>query len=180
MSSARVWLFRTLVMVATGLMFLSWFMPWWTARVPIMGTDPLLLMYPYGLKHFVPASLIPYFEESIPPFWLTIVAFVFIVADIAALLFSLFLKGKWGKLLLGGAGLGYIGFSAIAMIYAWISVSSQGLAFIGSSPIPFIFHTPTMVATLEPWFFIAQGVGLLCIALALLRDRITGKPKLSA
>ena len=177
MSSSRLWLFRGLVVVAAGLMVTSFILPWWSASIPIMKLDPALLMYPYGLKHFLPTSLVPYFKDYIPPFWLTIVAFVFIVADIAVLLLSLFIKGKGGgKLLLGGAGLAYIGFSTIAMIYAAISVSSQGLSFIGRSGIPFVFHAPTMVGTLRFGFFMALGAGVLCIILALLRNKITGKP----
>lgn len=180
MSNTRIWLFRGLVVGATGLVVASFFLPWWKASIPLMKLDPALLMHPYGLEHFLDQSLLPYFEKYIPPFWLTIVAFIFIVVDAIAILLSISIGGRRGKLILGGAGLAYLGFSAIAMIFAAISVSNAGLSFLGRSPITFVFHAPSMIGTLQYGLFIALGAGLLCIILALLRDRIIGKPKISA
>jgi hypothetical protein len=85
------------------------------------------------------------------------------------------------QVLIGGVGLSYILVVIIAFIVASIRVREiYGMHLIGTT---FISFEPPYESNVETGFrfgyWLAWGVGLLCIALALLRDKIIGKAKLN-
>ncbi|MBX3560161.1 hypothetical protein, partial [Chelatococcus sp.] len=48
--SARIWLFRALVVIGAGLMLWSWFSPWWSAKISdLVGSDHIVL-HPWGVE----------------------------------------------------------------------------------------------------------------------------------
>ncbi len=49
MSNARVWLFRSLILIAIGLLFVSWFLPWWKCTTPAM--EGWVRIRPWGLEN---------------------------------------------------------------------------------------------------------------------------------
>jgi len=177
MSSSRVWLFRGLVAVAASLLVVSFIMPWWSVDVSRVG-DNVVTMYPYGLRNELGPEA-GYITGSEPPFLLTVVAWAFLAVSVGLLLYSMCLKGKRGKLLLGLVGLAYIGFTVTATIYAAISTGAYEMSMIGASSVTVSGIPGDVYASFQPGYYLAYGVGLLCIALALLRDKVTGKPKLN-
>ncbi len=178
-NSLRHWFFRILIIIAAALIIISFVIPWWKAAVIDLRIDPAMQMHLYGLEVLLEPDLWAYIDEYVPPFWLTLLAFVFIVVDIGAIILSMFIrKEKWGRLLLGGAGLAYLIFGGIALVYAYFKMDGLGLSFIGRSSASFIYHNPTMEGTLLIGPYIALAGGLLCIVLALLRNKITGGNKI--
>ena len=48
-SSARIWLFRILVVAVAGVMLVSWFLPWWSADIEMLGYN-IIQIRPWGLQ----------------------------------------------------------------------------------------------------------------------------------
>jgi hypothetical protein len=111
---------------------------------------------------------------------------------ILALLASLFLIGKqgrfgkfnfkWTKLLVGGVGLSFIGVAVIAAITIAIRAKS-----LFDAPLQgyFYMHLDEPFNTggetnFQPAYWMAYGVGLFCILLAILSDRIIGRAKIKS
>lgn len=182
MGSPRLWLFHSLVVAAAALMVVSFTQMWWACNISLLPVENVVRIYPYGLKHDL-GSFASYIVGAEPPFWLPVAAWVFLAVSIGLLLYSMWLKGKWGKLLVGGVGLAYIGFAVIATIYAAISTGEFDISLLGTSHVTIQYgHAmgASVDASFQPGYYMAYGVGLLCIALALLRNKIIGKPKLNA
>ena len=188
-SSWRVWLFRSLVAVAAGLMLVSFIMPWWTANLDVMAEikDPIRI-YGHGLQHNL-VELRQYIETDETPFYQTVLAWVFIAASVGLILFSIWLKGKKGRWLMGGIGLIYIAYVAIA-VFVVISgrLGELGIQLQGPTFVPGYLHPEAMTGgvpyganmhtTLRFGYYLAYIAGGMCIVLALLRNIITGRPKL--
>jgi hypothetical protein len=45
----RNWVFNGLVLIITGLLILSWLMPWWSCDVWALGINDAVVIHPYGL-----------------------------------------------------------------------------------------------------------------------------------
>jgi len=194
MSRFRVWLFRGLVGIAAGLMVTSWILPWWACTITEVGFAPVARIYPYGLwlDTEVIGGYIHYLKGAEMPAFFTPLIWTYLGLCIALLLSSLFVKGKTfnlgkfrfslPKVLIGSVGLSYIVFSVLAVVVAAIRTGAyfgtplQGYFLINLGE-PFVSDAYT---SLEFGYWLACGVGPLLIVLALLRDRIIGKAKLSA
>ena len=179
MNRSRVCLFRSLIIVAIGLMLLSWFMPWWTCDILGLPLFNAVTIHPWGLSNIL-GEWIDWIVDALPPWWLSVIAWIFLPSCIGFLLYSLGMRGKKGKLLLGGVGCAYIAYAVAAVIYAAISTGDFGLSLQGYSFIHEDMGVPwetAVYAKLLPGYYLAHGVGVLCIVLALLRDRIIGKDK---
>ncbi len=180
MGSLRLWVFRGLVAVAAGLMMTSFIMPWWDCHIYHWSVQiPPIIIYSYGLRHTLVtyAGLIAADET---PFYQTVLAWVYLAASVGLILFSTWLKGRKSKWLLGGAGLVYIAYAAIAVIWIAIRTGDFGFSMQGWSTSYHQNQTINAFASLRFGYYLAHASGLMCIALALLRDIIVGKPKLSA
>jgi len=191
MSKSRVWLFRFLIVAATGLFIVTWFLPWWHAEVHVTQINNVWI-YPWGLVQ----QLEPDAEGMVAgvsqlPFWMLPLLWAYFAIVIVTLLSSLFIGDKEVKLSkyqfnLGKLMIGIAGFSLIAVAVIMVVYTSMRLEGLGEFAIPLqgerVFHGGYLVGMrsesgLQPAYYIAHGVGLLLIALAFLRTKIIGKPK---
>jgi hypothetical protein len=183
MSSFRVWLFRVLVAIAASLMIASFIMPWWIAEIThkiMVGLHGIIEVYSYGLSHNL-VELAYYVAADETPFYQTVLAWVYLAVSAGLILFSTWLKGRKGRWLLGGTGLIYIAYAAIA---AFIVIANRtgdfGISLQGWSTFESLEQqTVNVFTSLQFGYYLAYAAGGLCIALALLRDIIVGKPRLS-
>ncbi len=185
MRSSRVWLFRSLVAVIASMMVTSFTMPWWIANLSGVATEDTVItitlrIYAYG---FYPAEFpFPFvgslLAEDVTPFYQTVFAWIYIAASVGLILYSTWLKGRKGRWLLGGTGLVYIAYAAIAVIWIAIRTGYFDLPLQGSSSIIQLDTQFSVEANLPFGYYLAHTSGLMCIALALLRNKIVGKPKL--
>jgi hypothetical protein len=185
MSSSRVWLFRGLVIVAAGLMLLSWFMPWWSADSSgDLELKNAVIIHPYGLEQNM-GEFAVYIAGSEMPAWFAPVAWTFLGICIAALLLAAWIENKdvrligrnvnLSKLLVGVVGFLYIFAAVLAVIVAAIRTADYGLTLQGHTDFE---RGPARIgvdASAQFGYILAYGVGLLCIALAFLREKIVGQ-----
>jgi hypothetical protein len=185
MGSWRVWLFRGLVAAAAALMVTSFTLPWWianfseTAGVPGTGN---IWIYGWGLRHNL-SQLAGYIAEDVTPFYQTVLAWIYIAVSVGLIFFSTLLRGRKGQLLLGGVGLIYTSYAAIAAFLvianrtASFGIPLQGLSQqVGGGGVVelTIFYIRT---NLRFWYWLAYAAGGMCIVLALLRNTIIGKSR---
>ena len=182
MSSSRVWLFRGLVAIAAGLMLASFIMPWWTADIFSstleINMKDAIRIYGHGLQHDL-IELREYIIQDETPFYQIILSWIYLAASVGLVLFSPWLNGKKAQWLLGSIGIIYITYVLIA-VFIIITGRLGELGFIleGYNYWP---GTPGASAgirsSLRFGYYLAYTAGGMCIALALLRGIIVGKPK---
>jgi len=185
MSRARVWLFRSLVLVSAGLMLLSWFLPWWGVSVPAYSPKDVVVIHPWGLEQDL-GPFAGYIHGSEMPVWFAPLMWIYLVICIALLLFSLLAKEKavsLGKfklslpqVLIGGVGLSYIFAVVIAVIVIAIRAGDFNTPLQGYTYIDLEEIGSGAWTSLRLGYWLACAVGPLLVALALLRNRIIGKP----
>lgn len=178
MSSFRVWLFRGLVAIAAGLMITSVVMPWWIADV-VPDTETVsrftIKVYQYGIPRDLGSE---YISADITPFYQTVLAWVYIAVSVGFMLYSTWLRGRKGRLLLGGIGLIYIAYAAIA---AFVVIANRAAVYgvpLQGNVVQFELAFINIDTSLLFGYYLAYAAGGMCIALALLRNIIVGKPKL--
>jgi len=175
MSIYRVWIFRVLVAVSASLAIVSFIGPWWSAIITSELVTPgissfVVNIYQWGIPES-PGS--EHFITDVTPFYQTVLAYIFLAASIGFIFFSTLLKGRKGKWLLGSIGLIWIGYAAIAAIWIAIRTGDYGISLQGVS----LIQQPgeaEITASLRFGYYLAYVVGVMCIGLALIRDRITG------
>lgn len=184
MDSFRLWLFRGLVAIAAGVMVISFTMPWWTANLAEVPIEDSIRVYGYGFFHelagvylYPDIPLEGYLNPYETPFYQTVLAWVYLAASVGLILFSTWLKGRKGGWLLGGIGLVYIAYATIAAIQVAIGSGNLDISLQGVSFIPPREQYVEVYASLRLGYYLAYAAGGLCIALALFRNRITGKLK---
>lgn len=188
--SWRLWLFSALVAVAVSLMVVSFIMPWWTANIfAEEGTNitDAIRVYGHGLEHSL-AQLRSYIIEDETPFYQTVLAWVYLGVSTGLVLLSIWLKGRKGSWLLGGIGLIYIAYAAIAAFvviagrFNEVGLSMSGVGFSLQGWNSFYIEAAggggSMYSTLRFGYYLTYAAGLTCLVLALFRDKIIGKPKL--
>ncbi|NVM23351.1 MAG: hypothetical protein HWN68_16395 [Desulfobacterales bacterium] len=176
LSNRRVWLFRGLVAIAAILILVSFIMPWWICTISEVPAKDPIRIYGYGLRHSL-VELRSYIEADETPFYQTVLAWVYLAASVGFLLYSTWLKGGKGRWLLGGIGLIYVAYATIAVTWIAIRTGDFGISLLGWSSRTYTFVVVSHFASLQVGYYLAHGAGLTCIALALLRNKITGKPK---
>jgi hypothetical protein len=180
MSNSRVWLFRGLVVVAIGLMLVTWFQRWWNLDIYEIDKG-WMRIYPYGLRHNIPAEYYTLSGGAADlPAWFTPLAFVFLAACIVGLLLSMWLtRRREGKWLLGAVGVAYFFVPVVMAIVATIKLAPVDIPLQGRAFYSLGGYFESQVCSRLEWaWYAAFGVGLFCIVLALLRDNIIGKPEL--
>jgi hypothetical protein len=192
MSSSRAWFFRGLVILGTAMILVSWFLPWWAADIIRAQMDDAVIIYPYGLYNNMGDYFVQIQNFTGMPVWFTPFMWAYLGVVVVLLLFSLFLKEKKvniGKLkssrqqlIIGGAGLSYLVAAAAAVIVIWIRAGDfYGLRLQGFTLMSFEESMITGVQSgLHIGFWLACCTGVLLVVVALLRNKIIGKPKLSA
>ena len=192
MSRFRLWLFRGLVVMASGLMLLTWFIPWWNCN--IFATEGIIMnavqIYPYGLVNNL-GYLDTYIKGSAMPVWFAPLMWAYLGLCIALLLFSLFARERtihFGrlKLLLPQLLIGVIGFSYIVVVILAVIIAAirtgdfYGTHLVGKTAFEVTgFVKGYVSAGLQFGYWLACAIGPLLIILALVRNKIIGKPKLS-
>lgn len=178
---------RGLVLVVAGLMVVSFIMPWWTCT--IVGETAIfenaVTIYPYGLRCDL-AGFTAYTSGADMPVWFAPLMWTYLGVCVVFLLLSLFVKEKMfnlGKfrlslpqMIIGGIGITYIVVVVLAIIIAAIRTGDfYGTHLIGHSYF-FVseFVQGDVYAGLQFGYWLACGVGPLCIALALLSNKIIG------
>jgi hypothetical protein len=165
-------------------MTISWFMPWWGLDVPKLGIHDGVVIYPYGVH----LSLGPYAYlvrgELLPGFFAAFVWAYFGIC-IAVLLYSLWVKDKelrvsgrdikLSSLIIGLVGASYVICVVTAAIIMAIRTGDFGVHLLGVSLLGPADSQWEVYSGFRIGYWLACGVGPLCIALALLRDKIIGK-----
>lgn len=188
MSNTRLWLFRLLVVVGVGLMLLSWNMPWWTCTIHELGKD-IVKIYPYGLEQNL-GEWASYASGADMPAFFAPLMWLYLGIAILALLVGAWIQDKTITLLgrkidLSRWMVGLVGFSyVVAAVVAVIVISIRAQGFFntplqGYFTIDFSEMHSAGISTLTLGYWLAWGVGLFLIALALLRNKVVGKPGLT-
>jgi hypothetical protein len=190
MGNSRIWLFRGLVIIAIGLLLVSWFLPWWSAQIAAINvTDPIVI-HPWGLEMNMAGMeyLMPTNAEM--PGWFAPIMWLYLGLAIAALLIGAWIKDKsicllGRKLNLSRWLIGIVGFSYIivviaAVIVAAIRTGDFGINLLGKTFVSMShFAASNVYSSLLFGYWLACAVGPLLILLALLRNKIVGKDKLT-
>jgi len=186
MSNSRVWLFRGLVIVAAGLLLLSWFLNWWSADIETVSIKDAIVIHPYGLVDKTGISIL--IGVTMPSFF-TPLMWTYLGLVVAALLIGAWLKDKnvslfrrkfnLSRWLVGIVGFSYIVVVVLAVIVAAIKTGEVGgLHLLGRTFIRYSKDFQSWVdAKLLFGYWLACGVGPLLIVLALLRNKIIGRTK---
>jgi hypothetical protein len=185
MSKSRVWVFRVLVIFAIGLMVLSWLLPWWSSHASgeQLNQRNVATIHPYGLSQNL-GTYSGYIRGSDMPAWFAPLMWTYLGICIAALLYSSWrgekefkigrFKPNLSELLLGIVGFSYIIVAILAVIVAAIRTGDYygthllGMTLVQEHPVVFV------EGVLRPGYYLACGVGLMCIILASLRGKIIG------
>lgn len=195
MNTARVWIFRALVLIGIAAFAYSFFQPWWIAHTEssVAGIHDVII-HPYGLDG---GGLEGYFallpgggaEVSVPAFLIIFIWVFFGVALAALLLGIIFNKGTiplFGKRLnisrwaVGLVGIVYILVCVAAMLFAMPKVAALGMPFVGNAWVHVgefaMWKIELDVTAWIPFgYWLAIGTGVYLILIALLRNKIVGK-----
>lgn len=195
MNTARVWIFRALVLIGAATFVISFFQPWWIAHTEssVAGIHDVVI-HPYGLDA---GGLEGYFtllpgggvEVAVPAF-LIIIIWVFFGAALAAMLLGIIFNKAtiplFGKRLnisrwaVGLVGLIYIVVCIAAVLFAMPKIAALNIPFTGSAFVHVgefaMWKIELDVTAWIPFgYWLAIGTGVYLIAIALLRNKIVGK-----
>jgi hypothetical protein len=168
-------------------MLVSWFTPWWGAKVSDLLGDNHMVMHPWGVEAveivaaYVDRSMISMPAFFAPLMWaylglcmVALAAALFVEKGIALGRFNLSLA----QVLIGLVGLSYLIATVTALIVAQTKSADAGVQFIGATVVynPQTGGNTTMTGALGLGYWLAIAAAVLLIALALLRNVITGRP----
>ncbi len=185
MNKARSWIYRCLVILGGGLMAVSWLLPWWRCDVEELNLPDAVVIRPYGL--FLDPSVAPYLKWATLPGWFGPAVWTYFGLAIAALLISVIFMNKnirvFGKELnLSRWLVGIVGFSYIVTVIVAIVIMSMRMAVADMSILgrTFVSMGSMMASSWAEGFllfgyWLACGVGVFLLVVALLRNKIIGK-----
>lgn len=188
MGGVRDWIYRVLVLAATGLWVYAWFSPWWMAHIVALKVDAVQI-FPYGMSinmgdypHWLAGA------DNVMPEWFTPFMWVYFGVCVAVLIYgALFVNNKRlkiGKLNmpLNDALVAAVGVSFIIVVIAAVSMIAinapnfydgvlNGTIFVEMSE-----HESSYVNMgLQTDYWIACAMGPVLVLLALLHGKIAGK-----
>jgi len=193
MGGARTWIFRFLVLVGAGLIAYTFTQVWWSAYIVALKTTAINI-YAHGIVSLMPVEYSSWIVgyDKVMPGWFTPFMWVYMVAAVALLLFSMFASGKKrigiGKfgLSLPSAIVTVVGISFIAVAVTAVAVISANLPAFYNAPLNGTFLIDMGEADiseidtgLTTAYYIAAGTGLFLVIVGLLRNVIIGKSKSS-
>jgi len=184
-----IWAFRGLVVVATGALLYSWFLPWWSLDIAMLGPDRVVVR-PWGEEANLGSWNIIFELPQMPAFFEPF-AWTFLGVCVVLLIASLLVKEKLIEIagfsvslpraIVGAAGVAYMAAPAIATLAIMynlgqfevdgVTVPLQGTVLLDFGA-PWISH---VTSSLRPGYWLAWGVGAFLIILALLRRKIVGR-----
>jgi hypothetical protein len=171
-AGARIWAFRVLVVLAAGFFVTVFLLPWWNLDVLNEGTTVIAVknaytIYSYG-AHTNLVKYIIYAEPYLTPLYQKVVVFILFGVSVILMLFSTWLKGRKGRLLLGILGLVYTLYPVGTYILISRTAHSKNLLLVGTTPI----QGASLVTSFMPAYYVAYAAGAVLILLALLRPVI--------
>lgn len=175
MKSIRFWLLQAFIGIVIALMIVSFIGPWWIAHIessPNLASvvNVTINLYQWGIPEGMQSE---YYSADITPFYQIILARIFLGASIILTIFSFWLKGKKGRLLLGLIGISWIGYALGALYLISTRTEEYGISMQGTINLD-IFPV-VVTSSLQSGYYIAYAAGFLCLVLAITRNRITGK-----
>ena len=187
-NSAKLWLFRGLLLGGAGFMLVSWFMPWWGADVNGLPGKDHLVMHPWGVV--VVAEVKAYADNSLysmPTFFAPLM-WLYLGLCMVALAVGLFVEKQFTlgrfklslpQVLIGIVGLSYLIAVVGAFAVAQMKSGDSGVHFLGSSMVknPLSGGKVKITGALKLGYWLAVGAGPVLVALALLRNFIVGKAR---
>ena len=175
MKNIRFWLLQAFIGIVIALMIVSFIGPWWVAYIessPNLASvvNVTINLYQWGIPEGMESE---YYSADLTPLYQIILARIFLAASIILAIFSSWLKGKKGHLLLGLIGISWIGYGLGALYLISIRTAEYGISIQGTVDL----DTFPVVATssFQPGYYLAYAAAFLCLVLALTRNRITGK-----
>jgi hypothetical protein len=175
-----MWIFRVLAILAGGLILLSAAMPWWKclvehSQVGYIGT---ITIYQFGILDALPEAA----RDITPPIEVFF-GLAFTAVSTTLVIWSTFIRGRKGQLVLGFTGIIYIGY-ALAAAFLVISprIEEWGGSLQGYSEVMIKDYGELVQLTtsLEPGYYLACIAGVSCVSLAFFRSVITGKDLMPA
>jgi hypothetical protein len=179
MAKRRVWFFRGLVAIAAALMVVSVIMPWWTCIIEHSqyGYQGTITIYQYGIPN-APLEI----AGDITPLYQTLLALTYIMVSVGLMIWSTRLETRKGQLLLGGIGLSFIVYAAVAAFVVIAQrVADFGGVLQGYSEIRAVaYQEPVIITTsLRFGYYLAYAAGGMCLVLALLQNVILDRPRIN-
>lgn len=183
-SKYRVWIFRILTIIATGLMLVSWILPWWKCH--IMEVNSWMIIRPWALQTTLGEQFSSYIAGSAMPAFFAPAMWTYLSICVLLLLTSMFVKNKqvslWKvrinlpQMMIGFVGLSYTVVVILMIVVAAIRTGDfYGTHLIGYTHVEIEYPIETGVnAALSPGYFLACSTAAYCWALAFLRNKILG------
>lgn len=181
MGTCRVLVFRSLLSIVIVLMAISFLGgPWWTGEISPAGPEEGVWIYPHAFTYNLEGMSAQYIVDVDVPGFINVVPWVYLALVAGAIIYSSWkLKGKAGRWLIGLVGFSYLFYAAFFIFYANMRMAEYDIPLSGRAEV---IGDPigVYVTGIINWgYYLACCVGLLFIGLALLRDKIIGKPKLN-
>ncbi len=185
----RAWIFRGLVLVATGWLLYSWFMPLWGLDIAQLRPDAVILR-PWGEELFLGPDAPKFTMPTMPDFFAPLM-WTYLGIIVVLLLSSLLVREKafsLGRLrlslpqaIIGGVGFVHLIFAVVTPIMITIKLGQSPLSGV-TTPLqgtvvldlgyPYVSEA---TSSLRLGYWLAWGVGTFLIVLALLRNKIIGR-----
>lgn len=187
MNSIRAWIFRGLTLTGLGMLFYTWFQPWWVAYIETLDENGATI-FPYqmvisGTLRDYPQWIVGY--EM--PVWFWPAMWIYLATMVGLLIYSLFLTSEdrfsLGKIdlslpqvLVGIAGLLFVTFVVVfPLVISLRAPQFHGVPLQGNVFISMNEHTESYVITsLQNGYWIGCVTAGLLMALGLFRKQIVG------
>lgn len=184
----RLWFFRALILIGAGIMLMSWFSPWWSARISDLAGADHIVLRPWGVE--MVSEVKTYADRSLyeMPAFFTPLMWAYLGFCMLALAVSLFVTkrvsvGRFNlslqQLLVGFVGFSYVVAVVTAYTIAQIRSGMAGMEFVGTSMVfnPMTAGNTRIVSALQMGYWLSAGAGAYLLVLALLRSVIVGRRK---
>jgi hypothetical protein len=155
-----IWLLRSVVFVAVGVVIYSFARPWWICS---FMDGHFIRIYGWGLTHNL-ESLAIAVKNDVTPQWQVILAWVYVGISCLLALLSTWMKRVACALLLGFIGVGFILYPIIA-IYMVIShrIADFGISLQGFSTVQGTIHVNSY---LTHWHYLSIAGGIVLVILS--------------
>jgi hypothetical protein len=158
-----IWLLRSVIFVAVGLVIYSFSRPWWICS---FMDGHFIKIYGWGLTHNL-ESLAGYLRADITPFWQVALAWTYVGVSCLLALLSTWIKRFVGALLLGFIGIGFIAYPIIAIYKVIVPrISNFGISLQGFSTVQRLVNVNSY---LTHWHYLAIAGGIVLVVLAVIR-----------
>lgn len=189
MRTSRAWIFPGLVLVATGLLVYSWFIPLWGLDISMLRPDAVLVRS-WGEELFL-GDLVQMVAIPTMPAFFAPLLWTYLVICVVLLLSSLVLGDKSFRLgrlrlslpqtIIAFVGLSRLVFAAVAAIMITVNLGQfevRGVTVPLQGTVVLDFGPPwtgPVTSSLRLGYWLALVTGILLIVLALLRPIIVGR-----